>query len=178
MVDWLINVKVQRKNTTSRPYFRTKMNTFFRLEICWFSIYIYMLPYPRRVEFSSEWSNRVAISVYCKSLNTLLLLAPRGWRVRGLDWRLSQLGFDPSYGKLICLATLMSSDRTKEICLWMTTVCEWLQRYILPYPRRGEFSIEWSNRVSISVYCKSLHIWIEVSVAVKRMYVNNSNCDS
>ena len=28
--------------------------------------------------------------------------------------------FDPSYGKLICLATLMSSDRTKQICLWMT----------------------------------------------------------
>ena len=23
-----------------------------------------------------------------------------------------------------------------------------------------------------------IHIWIEVSVAVKRMYVNNSNCDS
>ena len=50
---------------------------------------------------------------------TSLLLAPRGWRVRGLDWRLSQPGFDPSYGKLICLATLMSSDRTKQICLWM-----------------------------------------------------------
>ena len=43
---------------------------------------------------------------------------------------------------------------------------------------RVEFSGEWSNRVAISVYCKSLHIWIEVSVAVKRMYVNNSNCDS
>ena len=37
---------------------------------------------------------------------------------------------------------------------------------------------EWSNYVAISVYCKSLHIWIEVSVAVKRMYVINSNCDS
>ena len=34
-------------------------------------------------------------------------------RVRGFDWRLSQPGFDPSYGKLICLATLMNSDRTK-----------------------------------------------------------------
>ena len=33
---------------------------------------------------------------------------------------LSRPGFDPSYGKLICLATLMSSDRTKQICLWMT----------------------------------------------------------
>ena len=49
-----------------------------------------------------------------------LLLAPSGWRVRGLDWRLSQPGFDPSYGKLICLATLMSSEKTKQICLWMT----------------------------------------------------------
>ena len=29
-------------------------------------IYIYMLPYPRRVELSSEWSNRVAISVYAR----------------------------------------------------------------------------------------------------------------
>ena len=50
--------------------------------------------------------------------------------------------------------------------------------YILPYTRRVELSGEWSNRVAISVYCKSLHIWIEVSVAVKRMYVNNSNYDS
>ena len=42
---------------------------------------------------------------------------------------MSQPGFDPSYGKLVCLATLMSSDRTKQICLWMTIyiyvcVCE------------------------------------------------------
>ena len=49
-----------------------------------------------------------------------MLLAPRGWRVRSLDWRLNQPGFDLSYGKLICLATPMSSDRTKQICLWMT----------------------------------------------------------
>ena len=41
-------------------------------------------------------------------------------RGRILNWRLSQPGFDPSYGKLVCLATLMSSDRTKQICLWMT----------------------------------------------------------
>ena len=33
---------------------------------------------------------------------------------------MSQPGFDPSYEKLVCLATLMSSDRTKQICLWMT----------------------------------------------------------
>ena len=46
--------------------------------------------------------------------------------------------------------------------------------YMLPYP----LSSEWSNRVAISVYAKALHIWIELSVDVKRMYVNNSNCDS
>ena len=46
-------------------------------------------------------------------------MAPRGLIVRSLAWRLSQPGFDPSYGKLICLATLMSSDRTKQICLRM-----------------------------------------------------------
>ena len=32
---------------------------------------------------------------------TSQLMAPRGWRVRGLAWRLSQPGFDPSYGKLM-----------------------------------------------------------------------------
>ena len=37
-----------------------------------------------------------------------------------MDWRLSQPGFGPSYRNLVCLATLMSSDRTKQICLWMT----------------------------------------------------------
>ena len=41
-------------------------------------------------------------------------------RGRVSDWHLSQPGFDPSHGKLVCLATLMSSDRTKQICLWMT----------------------------------------------------------
>ena len=46
--------------------------------------------------------------------------------------------------------------------------------YMLPYPRR----VELSNRIAISVYCKALHIGIDLSVAVKRMYVNNSNCDS
>ena len=49
--------------------------------------------------------------------------------------------------------------------------------YMLPYPRRVELSSEWSNRVAICVYAK-LFIGIELSVAVKRMYVNNSNCDS
>ena len=58
------------------------------------------------------------------------------------------------------------------------SVDDYIDIYMLLYPRRVEFSSEWSNRVAISVYCKSIHIWIEVSVAVKRMYVNNSNCDS
>ena len=33
--------------------------------------------------------------------------------------RLSQPVFDPSFGNLARLATLMSSDRTKQICPWM-----------------------------------------------------------
>ena len=32
---------------------------------------------------------------------------------RILDWRVSQPGFDRSFGNLVCLATLKSSDRTK-----------------------------------------------------------------
>ena len=35
------------------------------------------------------------------------------------------------------IATLMSSDRTKQICLWMT-----IEIYILPYSRGFEFSGE------------------------------------
>ena len=35
------------------------------------------------------------------------------------------------------------------------------------------------HHIYIYIYiCKALHIWIELSVAVERMYVNNSNCDS
>ena len=51
---------------------------------------------------------------------TSLLLVSSLLRGRVLDWRLSQPGFDPSYGNLVCLATLMSSDRTNQICLWVT----------------------------------------------------------
>ena len=63
---------------------------------------------------------------------TSQLMAPRGWRFRGLAWRLSQPGFDPGYGKLICLATLMSSVGTKQICLWMTI---YIYIYIYIYMR-------------------------------------------
>ena len=41
------------------------------------------------------------------------------------------------YIYIYCLATLMSSDRTKQICLWMT-----IEIYILPYPSGVEFSGE------------------------------------
>ena len=49
--------------------------------------------------------------------------------------------------------------------------------YMLPDSRRVKLSSEWCNRVAISVYAR-LFIWIELSVAVKRIYVNNNNCDS
>ena len=39
---------------------------------------------------------------------------------RILNWRFSHLSFDPSFGNLACQATLKISDRTKQICLWMT----------------------------------------------------------
>ena len=62
----------------------------------------------------------IVIVIHNRLKFTSMQLAPRGRRVRSLDWRLNQTGFDPSNGKLICLATLMSSDRTKQICPWMT----------------------------------------------------------
>ena len=49
--------------------------------------------------------------------------------------------------------------------------------YMLPYPSRIDLSREWSNCVAISVYAR-LFIWIELSVAIKRIYVNNNNYDS
>ena len=45
---------------------------------------------------------------------TSLLLFPCGWGVEA--W----IGVWVSYGKLVCLATLMSFGRTKQICLWMS----------------------------------------------------------
>ena len=46
---------------------------------------------------------------------------------RILDWRYSQPGFDPSFGNLVCLATLMNSDWTKQ------SVCGWQYIYIYIY---------------------------------------------
>ena len=57
---------------------------------------------------------------------------------------------------------------------WFTYI--YIYIYIL-YIYMVEFSGE-EVIVLPLVYCKPLHIWIEVSVAIERMYVNNSNCDS
>ena len=46
----------------------------------------------------------------------------------------------------------------------------------MAYICRVELSSEWSNCVAISVYAR-LFVWIELSVGVKRKYVNNNNCD-
>ena len=73
----------------------------------------------------------------------------------------------------------LSSCNCVHYTIWMILGHKKHRIYIFYlYTPLVEFSNEWSRRVAISVYCKSLHIWIEVSVAVKRMYVNNSNCDS
>ena len=53
-------------------------------------------------------------------------------------WRFSQPGVDPSFGNLACLATLKSSDRMKQVSLWMTI-------YMLPYPCGFQLSSEGSN---------------------------------
>ena len=66
----------------------------------------------------------------------------------------------------------MSSDRMKQICLWMT-----IEIYILPYPRGVEFSGEEVIVLPLPIIA-SLFVWIEVSATIERMYVNNINCDS
>ena len=50
---------------------------------------------------------------------TSQLISPRGWMVRsfGLAFESTRVSI-PATGSY-CLATLMSSDRTKQICLWM-----------------------------------------------------------
>ena len=77
----------------------------------------------------------------------------------------------PATGRY-CLATLMSSDRTKQISLWMTIE---IYNHLTPW---GWVLKRRSTRVAISVYCKPLRRWIEVLATVERMYVNNINCDS
>ena len=57
-------------------------------------------------------------------------MAPRGWMVRsfGLAFESTRVSI-PATGSY-CLATLMSSDRTKQICLWMTI---YIYIYMLEY---------------------------------------------
>ena len=65
---------------------------------------------------------------------TSQLIAARGWMVRGFD-----LAFESNRVSILamssyCLATLMSSDRTKQICLWMTIYTYiWIYIYIYIY---------------------------------------------
>ena len=91
-------------------------------------------------------------------------MAPRGRRVRGLAWLgLSQPGFDPGYGKLICQATLMSSDRTKQICLWVT-IYIYIYIYINYYAishSSFKFIIGWQNS---EMKKKNNHIFLTESL--------------
>ena len=72
-----------------------------------------------------------------------------------------------------CLVTLMSSDRTKQICLWMT-----IEIYILPYPRGVEFSGEEIIVLSLASIANLSVDELRSRQPFERMYVNNSNCDS
>ena len=47
---------------------------------------------------------------------------------RILDWRYNQPGFDPSFGNLACLATLMGSGRAEQ------SVCGWEYIYLFTNP--------------------------------------------
>ena len=112
-------------------------------------IYIYIYIYSPTPVWLSSLANEVivlALAFICKALHIWIELSVAVYRMyvnnsncdsepfkiyfaatgsswlkcRVSDWRLSQPSFAPNYGKLVCLATLMSSDRTKQICLWMT----------------------------------------------------------
>ena len=105
-----------------------------------------ILSYPRRIEFSGEevivlplafiaslfvyelrsrqplngCMQTIVIVIHNHLKFTSQLMAPRGWMVRsfGLAFESTRVSI-PATGSY-CLATLMSSDRTKQICLWMT----------------------------------------------------------
>ena len=51
---------------------------------------------------------------------TSQLMAPRGWMVRSFGLAFESARVSISATGNYCLATLMSSDRTKQICQWMT----------------------------------------------------------
>ena len=87
-----------------------------------------------------------------------LLLVSSWLRVRVLNWRLSQSGFDPGYGNLVCLATLMSSDRTKQICLWMT-IYIYIYIYSCIYRlRERKRALEWEGFLLSIKVCTNLYI--------------------
>ena len=140
---------------------------------------MYMLPYPRCVELSSEWSMQVlhmnwalggrwadvcktiVIVIHNRLKFTSLLLVSSWLRGRVLDWRLSQPGFDASYGNLVCLATLMSSDRTKQICLWMTI-------YIYIYTKK-------SQEISTDCYCAIVNLFCRLGLPLQMICCNLHN---
>ena len=67
----------------------------------------------------------------------------------------------------------MSSDTTKQICLWMT-----IEIYILPYPRGVEFSSKEIIVLPLASMQASPKDELRSRQPFERMYVNNSNCDS
>ena len=82
---------------------------------------------------------------------------------------LCQPGFNPSFENLMCLAPLKSCDTIKKVCLWMTI-------YAFP-PRVG---VELSNegiKCCLWRYAK-LFEWIELPVAVKRIYMKKNKSDT
>ena len=81
---------------------------------------------------------------------------------RILDWRLSQLGFEPCFGNLACLITQKSSERTKQVCLRMTIyiyiyiyiilmVMSYIYIYIYPqFPLTSRSSLTFLSHPSLS----------------------------
>ena len=67
----------------------------------------------------------------------------------------------------------MSSDRTKQICLWMT-----IELCILPYPHGVEFSGEEVIVLPLASIASLFVDELRSRQPFERMYVNNSNCDS
>ena len=77
-------------------------------------------------------------------------------------------GFRPSFENLACLATLKSCDTMKQ------SVYGW--QHMLPYPRGVELSSEGRNGYHSSL--ARFFEWIELSVAIKQIYVNINKCDT
>ena len=99
-----------------------------------------------------------------------------------MEFRLQLLGFmEFFYKTIIRQLTNTWFDTNPQFSDLVTTNTVMIYMTIeiyTPLPPYGWVLWRRSNRVAISVHCKPLRIWIEVSAAVERMYVNNSNCDS